>query len=364
MSIQINHAEAEKKLLAAFKAPCKKSDGILASISAIISGTHKTYKYILLTGLLAKATDEKADPLALQSGAPLKGAYDARSLCHGVIVPFERNFLQNSLGGSNEPFLNKPARFTHLSNKNAVRKGSDKETLNKLIDIFQKITTSEEAMQYLACSLKILINRIKELSKLHKTAVSFNPTLIDIYEFISKFTEKSFEGETCAIVVGTLEKIYYMSLKGNFRVVPHKVNQSGSSSKEIGDVDIFEKDSFCYSIEVKDKAFTEHDIEHAFNKIIENGGSKGAFIYGPRASFDEASIKTKLGDYERKGFSTWFVGIPVYSKMMLFRSNIRDRTIFINALMETAIQINSKETVKKWIQELLEKLKWNRGYMP
>lgn len=97
MPIHLNHAEAEEKLLAAFKSPCKKSDEISRLIFSIINGAHKTYKYILITGLLAKAIEPKVNPLALQAGAPLKGAYDARSLCHSVLVPFERKFLQNAL---------------------------------------------------------------------------------------------------------------------------------------------------------------------------------------------------------------------------------------------------------------------------
>jgi hypothetical protein len=350
--------EAEKRLLAAFKAPCNKSDKILELISSVLTGTHKTYKYVLLTGLLAKATDNNVDPLALQAGAPLKGAYDARSLCHGVLVPFERNFLQNALGGSNEPFLNKPARFTHLSDKNAVRNGNDRETLNTLIYIFKNIKTSADAEQYLACSLKILIKRIREFSKIQDISCSFNPTLIDIYEFILKFIEKSYEGETCAIVVGTLEKIYYSGLKGDFTVAPHKVNQSGASSKGIGDIDIFENGSFCYAIEVKDKSFTVYDLEHSFNKIIEHKGSKGAFIYGSKASFDEKSIYSKLNEYEKRKFITLFLDIRTYSKIMLFKSNINDKSTFIKTLMETAVKINSKESVRVWIQELLTELHW------
>src|SRR3989338_3447132 len=187
MTISLNHLSAEKKLLAAFKAPCKKSDDISKLISDVISGAHITYKYILVTGLLAKTTSEEVNPLALQAGAPIKGAYDARSLCHKVLVPFERNFLQNALGGSNEPFLNKPARFTHLSDKNAVRNGNDRQILNTLIQIFNNVKTSADAEKYLTCSLKMLVKRIEQLSKIHNTSVSFNPALIDIYEFILKF---------------------------------------------------------------------------------------------------------------------------------------------------------------------------------
>jgi hypothetical protein len=67
-------------------------------------------------------------------------------------------------------------------------------------------------------------------------------------------------------------------------VITHKVNQSGASSKEIGDIDVFNDGNFYYSIEVKDKNFNEYDVEHAFNKVLLNHGIKAAFVYGIQAN--------------------------------------------------------------------------------
>lgn len=97
------------------------SKGLL--IEKILHGSHKTYRYILVNALLAKAANENINILSLQKGDGTDGKYDARTLCHKVIVPFETLKLPGCLGGSNEPFLNKPARFVKLSTDNAVRKG-------------------------------------------------------------------------------------------------------------------------------------------------------------------------------------------------------------------------------------------------
>lgn len=350
--------DAEKILLSAFRTKCYKDDEISKNIVTVLRGNHKTYKYILVTGLLAKATNEKVNALALQAGAPISGAYDARSLCHNVLVEFERDFLHNSLGGSNEPFLNKPARFTHLSDQNAVRKGSDKEALLLLIKIFGSITTSQEAKAYLACALECLNQRIEENKILHETAIQYNPTLIEIYEFIFRFLEKSFEGETSAIVVGSLEKIYHSRFSKNFKVVAHKVNQSGASSKETGDIDIFKDDAFYYAIEVKDKKFSSYDLEHAFNKIQAAGGKKGQFIYGPSASFDKELVFARIAKYEKEGFMVLFQSIYNYSRAMIFKSDLNSKQEFIDTIMKTAIEINSKSETKVWVQSLLTELGW------
>ena len=358
MAENIDRTDAEKVLLSAFRTRCSKQDDISLKIKQVIQGNHKTYKYILVNGLLAKATNSKINALALQAGADLIGAYDARTLCHKVLVPFERNFLQNALGGSNEPFLNKPARFTHLSNTNAVRRGKDKEALDKLIHIFNSIKSSKQAKSYLSCALEFLNQRITELNELHDSSINYSPTLVEIYEFVYRFLEKSFEGQTSAIIVGSLEKIYHRRFSKNFEVKAHKVNQSGSSSKEVGDIDIFKEGKFHYAIEVKDKDFNSHDLEHAFLKIISSKGIKGQFIYGINASFDQEEISERISRFEKDGFMVLLQDILTYSRIMIFKTDLNSKQEFIDTIIETAIEINSKSEVKTWIQKLLSELNW------
>lgn len=358
MRENIIKAEAEKVLLAAFRTRCSKKDYISSNIIAVLKGIHKTYKYVLVNGLLAKATNENINPLALQAGAPIDGAYDARSLCHNVLVPFERDFLQNALGGSNEPFLNKPARFTHLSNGNAVRKGQDREILELVIKIFESIPTSTEANKYLACALEFLGQRIEENKILHDTTINYNPTLVEIYEFVFRFLEKSYEGETLAIVVGAIEKIYYQRFTQNYKVIAHKVNQSGASSKEVGDIDIYKDDTFYYAIEVKDKNFTPYDIEHAFKKIQSAGGLKGQFIFGQNAKFDKGLVEKRISAFEKENFMALFQDIYTYARIMIFKIDLNNKQEFIDSIMETAIEINCKDGCKTWIQTLLVEMNW------
>jgi hypothetical protein len=358
MAESILKSDAEKILLSAFRQRCTKKDIISSNIRAVLQGDHKTYKYILVNGLLAKATNESINALALQAGALLIGAYDARSLCHNVLVPFERDFLQNALGGSNEPFLNKPARFSHLSAQNAVRRGKDKETLQTLIGIFNSINMSSQAMEYLACALEFLNKKIEENNLLNDSQIKYNPTLVEIYEFVVRLLDKSFEGETSAIIVGALEKLYHSKFSKNFEVIAHKVNQSGLSSKEVGDIDIYKEGIFYYSVEVKDKKFTPYDLEHAFKKIQEYGGIKGQFIFGPNASFESSALEKRILAFEQEGFMVLFQHIVIYSKAMIFKIDLSSKQEFIDAIISTAIEVNAKNATKAWIQELLANLGW------
>ena len=358
MAEYIDKKKAEKILEKAFKSNCNKSDFNSKLIEHILNGTHKTYKYVLVTALLAKATNEAINPLALQAGAPISGAYDARSLCHDVVVEFERDHLQKALGGSNEPFLNKPARFTHLSNSNAVRRGKDKATLDGLITLLSKIDSSTEATEYLSCALNVLKSRIVAYQELINSKISHEPTLVEIYQFIELFLTKSFEGETSAIIVGSLEEIYHSRQSQDYSVKTHKVNQSGASSNEIGDVDVYKNGVFHHGIEVKDKNFSQYDLEHAMDKIVLAGGVKGQFIYGPNASFDRDKIEERISRYLNDGFMVFISNIFLYSRFMLFKSGIGKREEFIKGIIKTSVEINSKEETKSWIQEVIQEMKW------
>lgn len=86
---KVSETVAKKILLALSKNPTFCNDKVGEEIKSVLNGTHKTYKYVLVNGLLAKAVNKEIDALSLQAGDESDGAYDARSLCHKVLVPFE-----------------------------------------------------------------------------------------------------------------------------------------------------------------------------------------------------------------------------------------------------------------------------------
>ena len=113
---------------------------IKPTIDFVLSGKNcLTYRYILLTALTAKATNENIDILSLQAGDESDGAYDARSLCSRVVYKFQKDFLDDVLDGSNEdPLVNNPGRHPRLSKENKSAGGDPKKALYALCDKGQK----------------------------------------------------------------------------------------------------------------------------------------------------------------------------------------------------------------------------------
>lgn len=354
MSIDVNKTIAKDILMKAMETAVLVDDNIGNSITAVLRGTHKTYKYVLFTALLAKATNENVDALSLQAGDDSEGAYDARSLCHSVVVPFERDCIPHSLGDSNEPYLNKPARFPRISMDNAVRAGNDAIILKSVIDIISNITSSKCAQKYLSSAIAVM----KEINTEYEARFTVelseddeNTGCQDILDFVNRLSENACGGETCSLIVASLESICFP----HRIVIAHNVNECGASSKEVGDIDVFDDKGILISaIEVKDKDFTEADVQHAITKFKTAGLERSLFVYGKNASFEASPIYQVAARYGRTGIYCGVISVGDYAKMRVNDARIGlGLELFVQTLFHHAKVINAKQTTLDWIKNCI-----------
>lgn len=283
-SVHLDHDKAKKKLeqaLAKAIGIAKPMSRFQNEISKVILGSHLTYRYILITNLLAKATENAINALALQVGADFNGAFDSRSLCHKVFVPFERNHLDGRLGRSNEPYLNKPARHKSLSSDNAVRRGNDRQLLETCIHVLSTCTRADAE----AALIDALFFTLRRQSITDSVVVTDGDSAV--HEALAQFSigmlTTSNEGENCALLSGLAFHLLSNSLSGPFDIRIHPVNQSGASSKETLDVDVYSKNKLRFAAEVKDKEYFKEDVDHAANKVKAAGHDSMFFLVGPNA---------------------------------------------------------------------------------
>jgi hypothetical protein len=317
----------------------------LQEIGMVMSGKHLTFRYILVTALLGKATDDQVNPLALQAGADLVGAYDARSLCHKVVVPLERALLDRAFGGSNEPFLNKPARFTTISPENAVKSGGDKGLLLLVHKVLSELQTSEQAFDALCFAVKFAINKQATFSKNLVQVPSSQGSHLEIIGFLEAFLAESIEGQTAAIAVGTVLSLHFGGL-GKFECVTHPVNQSGASSREVADIDIKKNGQIFVAIEVKDKLFSKQDVEHAAFKVSQYGLSSLLFVVGIHGgcvepSLSEVAQKVLAGS----GVNVTFVEILPFLRSIIALCPALSFADFLSRLQQQAIKTRVKDEV-------------------
>lgn len=349
--IPVDKTKARGILLDAFKNRKEVKDSLGNKIREVITGRHKTYRYILVTGLLSKATDARIDPLSIQAGDTSKGAYDARTIAHYVLVPFEREYLPDSLGNSNEPYLNKPARFPRLSSDNAVRQGNDRIILGKTIDILSAMDSQKKALRYLKSALAVMEEVSKEFNKkyeIDESGINANHVTQSVLDYIFRLADNPCEGETCPIIVSAMESIY---LPESFEVIAHKVNESGSSSNEVGDIDIVNSHGeVITSIEVKDKDFTKEDVEHAILKFHQAGLERTLFIYGKKVNFDQTEVYQLAARYGRIGCYCAVISVLDYARLRLFAIDSIDLQSFAVKLLQEAKKIGAKDSTIEWIK--------------
>lgn len=278
--INIDPAKADNILGMALKIASQKNyiprSREATDIASIILGSHLTYRYILVTNLLAKATDSRANGLSLQAGAEIDGAFDSRSLCHKILVPFERRYLANRLGGSNEPYLNKPARNTMLAATNPVRSGSDTVLLQTCIKILSRVAAPVDA---LTDALYYTLQRTTLAASSAITREQSEASSIALAFARGVLAQKT-DGEGAALISALAFYCYAVGMRKQVSIRLHPVNQAGSSSNEVLDIDVYEAEKLAFTAEVKDKTFSEDDVDHAAKKAVAAGCESFFFLKG------------------------------------------------------------------------------------
>ncbi|WP_251920877.1 restriction endonuclease, SacI family [Leuconostoc citreum] len=325
-------------------------------ISEVVLGNHKTYKYILLTALATKSVIHNIDILSLQASSDSTGAYDARSIAHSVIVPFERAFLQDSsLGFSNEPFLNKPARFKELNKSNAVRNGGDRHKLESLVNTLPTFH-SQSAFDGMVFFFQKLTEQ--PVDKIPYDDIKKENPLFNFRNFSKDLLSKSYGGESLAFGIGLVLKIFFSCINTDNRVLVHKVNESGSSSLEAGDIDVFSDNTIIGCVEAKDKTFTIQDVEHAAQKAAKSHIYNSSFVYNgpmlPKFSLDDMSKSI----WQNQNVHILIVDYDNYYRSILGNINFNTSHVLssVNELLD------SGELSKEFSDYVLTLLGTNDGY--
>jgi hypothetical protein len=285
---------------------------------------------------------------SLQAHSELDGAYDARSLCHKVLVPFEKNEMQGRLGASNEPFLNKPARFPEVSLENAVRKGRDRDMLEKLYGVLERLNkaSSNQIFEAFLYGIKATLNRPTLLAN----EISFPPiniTQADIIHLIFEYLTNCSGGETAASAYGALLRL--LETPSGNRVKIHPANQAGSSSNEVGDIDVYNENILLYAVEVKDKIFSGTDIDHAIQKVKEYGNGRLIFAMGMNASASPTEINVierKAQEHASNGFDISFVRIDEQIQQFLGYANYSQRLEFVKEIAVILDEMRATDMTK------------------
>ena len=240
-------------------------------IEKIINSKHVTFKYILVTGYLAKCINPRVHARALQASSSLSGAYDARSLCHGVVVGFEKE-KGNLFGLSNEPFVNKPARHPEHNGKNPqLRDTALAIALHEALEYTQTARQSDVFHGLIHILRLGKANADSVIHVKHQVEISLNAVM----SFMKQFLSEADGGARLVAVWGGLTHL----LSERNRIIVHPPNNSDKYSKTVGDVEVYDGDKLVSAAECKQRPINLDDVKHGIRKAEENGLSEYTFVF-------------------------------------------------------------------------------------
>ncbi len=358
MAIDIDKTMATKLLNSSYTDCLNKPVNecpIKSTIDFVMNGKNcLTYRYIMLTALLAKAIDSSVDILSLQAGDYSEGAYDARSLASKVVYRFQASLLGNVLDGSNnDPLVNKPGRFLRLSPDNAAAGGDPKKALQFLCVDLPKIQNSIDARRCVDYIVSLLLaeKANRDAKKEHFDSVANNMSIFNVRAFMSNLLDQGFGGAALVLVTAALYHIQFPS--DDYKIVAHPANQAGTSRRQFSDLDVYCEDHPFMGTELKDKPFSSTDVDHAAETAFSAGASSLLFVAGRQSTFASQPptyfAKTRE-KYAQRGMYVGVASIDVLMDMV-FSSHMNVNAIhLLDVIRDTAEEIGALEA-QMWVYE-------------
>lgn len=322
------------------------------AIRAILRGEQVTYRYILFTAALAKSENSSVHYRALQKGSKLQGAYDARSVAHGVIVSFEKANGER-LGGSNEPYLNRPARYPEFDLVNRDRNHAAQKQLFDLLEFAEN-----ESKQNAAFPLLFLREVLKELSSIPSSKHEFilppvQFSLEKTFGLLRTYLSVSGSGERLAAVSASV----FASLHRNdscLSIVAYPVNWSDKFSKTAGDIEFRINSIVKKAAESKDKPLTLNDVMHVATKAKENHLTEYIIITGAGVvTSDEEAIKEFVFEKVKEGLNINLIDFPQSLRPLLISMGEEGRKFLVEKVGQFLNEMKvSRDSKEAWEQLL------------
>ncbi|MCX6134512.1 MAG: restriction endonuclease, SacI family [Ignavibacteriales bacterium] len=224
-------------------------------ISACLRSSTKTYRYVLPTQVLCKCVDPNLDCRSIQKSFDSPGSFDARSIAHEVIVPFDvRN--HKVLGGSTEPYVNNPLRCDSITDKNRSNQ-KNKVDWDRLVGVLGTVQEKDDSKFTKVIFDQILFIIYSMLDDVKVTypvpnRISLSSTLNVMAEFL---TARS-GGDRLEALVTALFRVMGKAFNLYDEVRRQTVNVADVSSGMAGDIECCRQGKIVLIVEVKDRTLT------------------------------------------------------------------------------------------------------------
>lgn len=165
-------------------------------------------------------------------------------------------------------------------------------------------------------------------------------------KIISSILDICCRGESAVLISGALLRIALEDKK--IQISP--VNQAGSSSKGIGDIDVIDNKQVICAVEVKDKPFTKFDVEHAMNVARSSNVHRLLFIIGATVNKEGIPSKSPLiKQAAEQGVDLSFIKVQSLASTYLAMFDATKRKAVIEQIPIIADEMRASDATRKHI---------------
>lgn len=333
----------------------KTFQSIKADIRGCLTSNTKSYRYVLPTQLLSKTVDHNLDSRSLQAAYQGKGAFDARTIAHKVIVPFDKE-NHNVLGGSNEPYVNNPLRCTSVSKANRARQ-KNKKDWDKLINVLNTVEELNDQSITRAVFDQVLLEIYRLLAEV--TVVYPTPNRISLdktLQIINSFTAERSGGDRLEAVTTALFRTISEKFSLFDEVKREKVNAPDSFTGMVADIECWLDNEIVLLVEVKDRTLTLTHLDAKIDVARSNQIKEILFMAQQGIeSKDKSEISNKILQEFTSGQNIYISSLVDFAKGILILLGEKGRVDFINKIgLELDAAKSSIKHRKAWAGLLKE----------
>ena len=223
-----------------------------AEIDQLANSNTVAIRYALFTQLLGKIADPSRNLLAIQQGASIPGAWDARSFSTAVVVPWVADNHQ-VLGTSQEPYASKPLRREYLEHD--MPDVRNRAGWNQLVALLEDVEQgdSDLLIEIFRWVLVALAHRLAEQT--FDYPVPQRVSLADLREILEAFLSTPSGGFRPLAVTTALLRTLGDAFTLFDRVEAQGINEADAPTGAPGDILCYchdEPKRICLVVEVKD----------------------------------------------------------------------------------------------------------------
>ena len=253
----------------------------------------KTYHYVLPTQILAKSVASNLDSHSLQVAYEVPGAFDARTIAHEVIVPFDQA-NHRVLGGSLEPYVNNPVRVPAVTAKyrDQQKNKQDWDKLVKVLDTIEKNNKkdfTEKVFEQVLFEVSKLLTSV-QIAYPSPNRISLDKANALINQYLSTGSGGDRMEAVCTALFQTIGEKFLIFDK----VRREKVNAPDATSGMLADIECFLEDNIVLIVEVKDRSITLAQLNNKLDHVREKHIAEILFLAKTGKNQAEAGEIDKL----------------------------------------------------------------------